>query len=505
MRLNHTLAIGLLSATLCVSYDGSGAQRSYVFQHENVLGTSLELKFAATTYEQAQQAEAAALDQIDRDAKILSTYDPTSEVSRWLKTKGEPVSVSAELYEVLDLFGRWRARTGGALDSSAEVAGQAWKKAAELKRLPTSEELAAAVKSMQRDHWRLDPAAHTATHLTDAPIRLNSFAKSWIAGRANDRAMDVDGVSAAVVNIGGDLVIRGRMTEEVSVVDPRADGENEVMLARLAVSNMAVATSGSYRRGVEIEGKHHSHIVDPRTGQAVDHIISATVAAPNAADAGALATAFSVLQPEESKKLAATVARAEYLLIARNGQRIESSGWRAIEMQRMMLAPAAAAQAAQQAGVWPTGYELVVNLELARVEGQRYKRPYVAIWIEDKDKFAVKTMALWVQKPKWIPDLKAWYHDDRMRSMAEGSELTGSFTSATRPAGKYAIKWDGKDNAGKLVKAGKYVVCVEVAREHGTYNVYRQEMDFSGVPKQVNLKPDTEVASASIDYRKAAH
>jgi FAD:protein FMN transferase len=208
------------------------------------------------------------------------------------------------------------------------------------------------------------------------------------------------------------------------------------------------------------------------------------------------------MDPAESKQLAATVKGAEYLLIARNGQRIESSGWRALEMKRLLLAPAAAAQAAQQAGVWPAGFELAVNLELPRMDGGRYKRPYVAIWIEDKDKFPVKTMALWVQKPRWIPDLKAWYHDDRMRSMAEGTELTGSFTSATRPAGKYTVKWDGKDNAGKLVKAGKYTVCLEVSREHGTYNVYRQEMDFTGNPKIVNLKPDTEVASASIEYRK---
>ena len=505
MRINQTLALGLLGATLCVSYDGSGAQRTYVFQHENVLGTSLELKFVASGFDQAQQAEADALEQIDHDAKILSTYDPTSEVSRWLKTKGKAVPVSAELFDVLDLFGQWKARTGGALDASAEVAGQVWKKAAALKRRPTSEELAAAVSTMQQEHWSLDPVARTATHLTDAPIRLNSFAKSWIAGRANDRAMAVDGVSAAVVNIGGDLVVRGRLTEEVSVVDPRADGENDEILARLAVSNMAVATSGSYRRGVEIEGKHYSHIEDPRTGQAVDHIVSATVAAPNAADAGALATALSVLQPEESKNLAATVKNAEYLLIARNGQRIESSGWRALEMRRIMLAPAAGAQAAQQAGLWPAGFELVVNLELAHMEGQRYKRPYVAAWVEDKDKFPVKTMALWVQKPRWIPELKSWYHDDRMRSMAEGSELIGSFTSATRPAGKYAIKWDGKDNAGKLVKIGKYTVCLEVSREHGGYNIYRQEMDLSGSPKQVTLKSDSEVTSASIDYRKAAH
>ena len=178
MRINHTLALGLLGAALCVSYDGNGARRTYVFQHENVLGTSLELKFAASTYEQARQAEAAALDQIDRDAKILSTYDPASEVSRWLKTKGEAVPVSVELLEVLDLFDQWRARTGGALDASAEVAGQVWKKAAGLKRLPNAEELAVAAGRMQQQHWSLDLTARKATHLTDAPIRLNSFAKT---------------------------------------------------------------------------------------------------------------------------------------------------------------------------------------------------------------------------------------------------------------------------------------------------------------------------------------
>ena len=501
MRINLTLAM-LCSVAVCAAYDGGGARRTYMFQHENVLGTSLELKIAAGTYEQAQAAEHAALEQIDRDARILSTYDPNSEVSRWLKTKGRPVAVSAELFEVLSLFSQWRERTGGALDASSEVATLVWKKAANLKRLPTAQELSTAVETMQQQHWSLDAATRTATHLTDAPIRLNSFAKSWIASRANDQAMASAGVTAAVVNIGGDIFIRGRMEEEVNVVDPRADGENDAVLAQLGISNMAVATSGSYRRGVEIQGRHYSHIIDPRTAQAVDGVISATVVAPNAADAGALATAFSVIEPAESKKLAATVPGAEYLLIARNGQRIESSGWRTLEMKRLLLAPAAAAQAAQQAGVWPTGFELAVNLELPRMDGGRYKRPYVAIWIEDKDKFPVKTMALWVQKPRWIPDLKAWYHDDRMRSMAEGTELTVSFTSATRPAGKYTVKWDGKDNAGKLVKAGKYTVCLEVAREHGTYNVYRQEMDFTGNPKLVNLKPDTEVASASIEYRK---
>ena len=58
---------------------------------------------------------------------------------------------------------------------------------------------------------------------------------------------------------------------------------------------------------------------------------------------------------------------------------------------------------------------------------------------------------------------------------------------------------------GKTVKPGKYTVVFEVTREHGTYQIYRQEMDFTGAPKQVQLPPNQEVAAASLDYAKKGH
>lgn len=142
------------------------------------------------------------------------------------------------------------------------------------------------------------------------------------------------------------------------------------------------------------------------------------------------------------------------------------------------------------------------DFELARIEG-RARRPYLAVWIEDKDKFPLRTLALWLEKTRWLPDLKVWYSENKMRSMAEGRDITKSVSSATRRPGKYTLKWDGKDNAGKLVKAGKYTVCIEAAREHGTYQLIRQEVDFSGTPKQFPLAGNVEVSAASLDYRKA--
>ena len=68
--------------------------------------------------------------------------------------------------------------------------------------------------------------------------------------------------------------------------------------------------------------------------------------------------------------------------------------------------------------------------------------------------------------------------------MAEGTDILGSVSSATRAPGRYTFKWDMKDEQGKPVKPGTYTVCIEAAREHGTYQLMRQPMDFSGADKQ---------------------
>lgn len=497
----------LFSALLCVAVISlsitAKTARPHVFYHENVLGTSFSIKVISASPAAAEKAEAAALAEINRNAQLLSTYNPNSEVSQWLKTAHTPTRVSPELFAVLNLFDQWRGRTNGALDASAEVISRLWKASAKENRVPTEAEIAAAIAAIQQPHWQLNATAQTATHLSNAPLILNSFVKSYIINRATEAALAAAKVDAVVVNIGGDLVVRGALTEAVDIADPLSDAENSEAIARLLVRDRAVATSGNYRRGVNIGDRWYSHIVDPRTGLPVDHVISSTVVAPNATDAGALATAFSVLTPQESLALAASLPGVECLLLTKDGQRLTSKGWSALEVAtKATPVTSAAGPVAPTVQAWDASMELVVSFELANINAGGYRRPYVAVWIEDKDRFPVRTLALWYQKPRWLPDLKAWSRADRIRSMAEGTDLTRSVSSATRSPGKYTVKWDGKDNQGKPVKPGKYTVYIEAAREHGTYQLMRQEMDFNGAAKQANLAGNAEVAVASLDYHK---
>jgi thiamine biosynthesis lipoprotein len=475
---------------------GKKSSRLFVSHFENVLGTSLELKIHAGSEKQATAAENAAIKEIARMAKIVSAYDANSEFSKWMRTSNEAKTISPELFEVLHLFDEWRTKSGGALDASAQVINKLWKEAAAKQTIPTQDEIDHAVAEVKQSHWKLDAATQTATHLSNAPLMLNSFAKSYIIKRAADAAMAVNNVNSVVVNIGGDIVVAGDQPEPIQVSDPKADAENDAPLDKLMIANKAVATSGNYRRGELINGQWYSHIIDPRTGQPAGGVISATVVSPNATDAGALATAMNVLTPEESAKLAATVPGTEYMLITKDGERFESKGWKALEMP-MKKKERASVIAADQ---WNTDYELVVNLELSQLQGFA-RRPYVAVWVEDKDRNPVRNISLWYQKERYLHELRVWYSTNYKKMMAEGNNMN-SMSSATRSAGKYSVKWDGKDDKGNYVKPGLYKIYIEAAREHGTYQIISQEINCTGTPKEVTLTGNVEIASASLDYRK---
>jgi thiamine biosynthesis lipoprotein ApbE len=501
-----TVPAAALMLALGVSLRASGpaASRTFVSNYENVLGTSLELKVHGADPAAAARAEQAVLAEIARESHSLSSWDPTSEVSRWFRSKNTPVTVSPELFEVLSLFDQWRAKSHGALDASAQTVIGVWKTAAARQRVPSASELSAAVQTVHQQHWTLDPPTRTATHLTDTPLVFASFTKSYIIDRAVDAALAVNGVQGVVLNIGGDIVARGEVTEPVAIADPKDDAENAAPMTEIAVRDKAVATSGDYRRGVDINGVHYSHIVDPRTGATAEDVISSTVVATNPTDAGALATAFSILTPAESQSLAASIPGTDYLLVLKDGTRISSRGWRQLEHPTAATpapAPAARTVNSQSKDQWDPSMELAVNFEIP-VLGGAAKRPFIAIWIEDADRFPVRTLALWYHEDRWLPELKAWYRADKLRSMSEKTSIVRSIGAATRPPGKYTMKWDGKDTDGQPVKPGKYTVFLESSREHGTYQLVRQEMTFDGKPQHFEFTPGTEVSAGSFDYRK---
>jgi len=84
---------------------------------------------------------------------------------------------------------------------------------------------------------------------------------------------------------------------------------------------------------------------------------------------------------------------------------------------------------------WPRGAKLSVSFELNRHSTTRYRRPYVAVWVEDADGFPVRTLVLWLQEgrgARWHRDLTRWYKQDQVRQLVDGTKLIGTVAVARK-------------------------------------------------------------------------
>jgi thiamine biosynthesis lipoprotein len=288
-------------------------------RHDGVIGTTVELRLQADDEAVAAEADRAALAEIDRLVAVFSAYDPASDLCRW--RRGE-VAASSELTPLLATATRWWQRSGGVFDPSVGRLTRCWADAAAAGAVPGDDELATLV------------SMRTPPDVPSPDLTLNALAKGHLADRAAAAAMSVDGIRSVTVNAGGDLVHRGTGTIRVGVENPHRPYDNEPPLAVVTVCERGLATSGSARRGWRIGGRWFSHVIDPRTGRPVDHVASATVVAPDAATADAVATVLSVLAPDEGIAFVdslADVPEVTALVVGADRMVWRSSGWRQLE------------------------------------------------------------------------------------------------------------------------------------------------------------------------------
>jgi len=122
--------------------------------------------------------------------------------------------------------------------------------------------------------------------------------------------LEREGVTNYMVEIGGELMARGKNEKDeywrIGVDKPSSTAENRQLEAIVTLEDAALATSGSYRKFYEKDGRKYSHTIDPFTGEPVNHnLLSATVMASNSTNADAFATAFMVYGLDGTKEFLA--------------------------------------------------------------------------------------------------------------------------------------------------------------------------------------------------------
>ncbi len=135
-----------------------------------------------------------------------------------------------------------------------------------------------------------------------------------------------NGVTDYMVEIGGEMALRGRNPHgedwHVMIDAPKdAPSVPSGRIALIGITDCGVATSGNYRNYKLTPSGRVWHSISPVTGRpAITTVLSATVIAPTAMEADALATACMVMEPKAALAMVESMEGAEALLIADNGK-----------------------------------------------------------------------------------------------------------------------------------------------------------------------------------------
>lgn len=296
-----------------------------------VLGTVLEVRTTTDRPDAAAvaaAAEHAALATIDRLEDVFSIYRPTSELSRW--RAGDDAAAGPELVEVLALVARWFEAGRGTFNPCVGHLAERWRDAAAAGVAPTSAELAIAAHAIGSLPFAVEGSDVRRTGDCSG-LELHAIAKGWIVDRATDAGAAGHDVASFVVNLGGDLRHVGEGSLLVGIEDPFAPWDNAPPRTTVEIAGRGLATSGSTRRGVQIGERWYGHVLDPRTGRPVEHLVSTSVVAADAATADVVATIVGVLDIVEALAFADAIGEVAVLLIGADGQVHRNDAWRAIE------------------------------------------------------------------------------------------------------------------------------------------------------------------------------
>ena len=268
------------------------------------MACQFEFFFNAGQYPRANEFGLVALDLVDQLENQLSVFREESEVSRLNRHASDgPISVEGQLFELLEMSVELFRQTGGAFDVTAGPLSRVWGFVERAGAVPDKAKPRGARERVGSDALRLDRHSSTVQFLKPGvEINLGSIGKGYALDRCAALLVSagigdflLHGGNSSVLARGAYGAREGADGWMVGVRDPLRPRRR---VGQLVVRDRALATSGTGVQYFMHDVRRYGHILDPRTGLPAEGVLSATVLAPSAAEADALATAFYVMGPD---------------------------------------------------------------------------------------------------------------------------------------------------------------------------------------------------------------
>jgi thiamine biosynthesis lipoprotein len=316
----------IISSLLFLSFCTSGQNKSYK-KVLLLMGSRFEITAISANESKANAAIKAAINEIKRIEKLISSWDSNSQTSEVIRNAGvKPIKVDQELFNLIRRSKKISDLTHGAFDISYASMDKIWKFDGSMLDMPDSASVAKSVSKINYKNIILNKENKTVFLKNEGmKIGFGAIGKGYAANKALEimSKMELDG---ALVNASGDLITWGKDENNkdwrIGISNPK---EKDKIFSWLNIGETAVVTSGNYEKYVTFNGKRYSHIIDPRTGYPVRGLSSVTIICPNAELADALATSVFVLGANSGLQLINKLNGIECILVTDEQKMLTSS------------------------------------------------------------------------------------------------------------------------------------------------------------------------------------
>jgi thiamine biosynthesis lipoprotein len=298
-------------------------------------GTTYSLQWTGDATE--AEVAAAAEQELARIDALLSNYRADSTLEQFNAADGTaPIELPSELVTLLELAKRVYEASDGCFDPTVRPLVRAWGFDGDSPAVPAAAVIDAARAVVGLDKLELTDATHVRKAVPGLELDMSSIGQGYAAGRLAE-LLERSGSTAYLAEIGGEVVAHGLKPDgsawRIGIENPVPGTGAGPALRMPPTARTAVVTSGSYRHYFDADGRRFSHIIDPRSGSPVEHLLlSVTVVAEDAATAAAWGTALLCLGPLDAFDTAERENLAALLWIKAESAKpdlVQSSAFRA--------------------------------------------------------------------------------------------------------------------------------------------------------------------------------
>jgi thiamine biosynthesis lipoprotein len=288
------ILIPSLALVFALSSCGNPADKPYSIYQGYAQGTTFHIEL------DGDGDYSTAIDSMLRDIdKELSLWDSASWISSW-NSGNTSAEMGFHARRCWELSTQMHALSNGYFDPSLAPLIQFWGFGHASKGLP--EQVDTPMLNQIRQRIGLNQVlqydsvqGRLLPKTAGARLDFNAIAQGYSVDVLAD-FFEQKGHTNYMIEIGGEVRCRGKSPQgkfwKIGIDKPVSASETRALQAIVNLEG-GLATSGSYRKHYEKDGRRYAHVINPKTGFPVSHqLVSVTVSAPTAAEADALATAL---------------------------------------------------------------------------------------------------------------------------------------------------------------------------------------------------------------------